>query len=113
MTATDPTAEMENYNKEDRRNASHQTTHIAYCIKHQDKAHPIALNTTTIKMKTKRIKPNIKKHTNQKRKTSKRTLANFATLKQKHSPQWLHMLQKNLNLDSTSVKHNNHAKPLL
>jgi hypothetical protein len=39
-TATDPTIEMENYDKEDRRNASQKTKHTTHHIIHQENALP-------------------------------------------------------------------------
>jgi hypothetical protein len=70
---------------------------------------PIELNTATItKTKKKRTKPNTKKHTKQER----RTLANFATPKQKHSPQWLCMSLRIKNTNTKNIECNNHAEPL-
>jgi hypothetical protein len=71
---------------------------------------PIKLHTATInKRKNKRTKSNTKKHTKQKR----RTLANFAIPKQKHSPQWLRMSLRIKNLSTKNFECNNHAKPSL
>jgi hypothetical protein len=71
---------------------------------------PIELDTASItKIKKKRTKPNTKKHTKQKR----RTLANFATPKRKHSPQWLRMSLRIKNTNTKDIKCSNHAKPLL
>ncbi len=72
----------------------------------------IKLNSTTIATKKKRNKPSTKQHTKQERNMTKGTQANFTTPKQKHSPEWLHMLQKVLNLHTTNKEHNNHAESL-
>ncbi len=70
---------------------------------------PVKLNTAPItKTKKKRTKPNTKKHTKQ----EKRTLANFATPKRKHSPQWLRMSLRIKNTNTKNIECNNHAKPL-
>ena len=71
---------------------------------------PIELHTATInKRKNKRTKPNTKKHTKQKR----RTLANFAIPKRKHSPQWMCMSLRIKNISTKNFECNNHAKPSL
>jgi hypothetical protein len=70
---------------------------------------PIQRDISTItKVKKKRTKPNTKEHTNQKR----RTQANFATPKRKHSPQWLHILLRIKNTNAKIIERSNHTEPL-
>ncbi len=107
-TATDSTAKMENYDREDHGNASCQTTNTTHCIIHQEEATP---NHTEHNHHREEDKKNKTQHqrTHQPEEEEPGQLCN---MKREHSTQSLHMVQKILNSDTMNKICSNHTKHL-